>query len=80
MTEIQLAAVRTKTRLRLLFTGIHLALYFSFGLNWTHWGDVLRNQLGSTQVTASLLMFVLLIVTFIVLETVFLVISRGGRS
>ena len=77
---MQLERVRRKTRLRLLFTAIHLALYFSFGLNWTQWGQVLSSQVGASQVTASILMFVCLILCFICLETVFLVISRGGRS
>ena len=35
MTDANIEAVHRKTRQRLLFTGIHLVLYFSFTLNWT---------------------------------------------
>jgi len=80
MANSSIEAVHRKTRLRLLFTGAHLLLYFSFTLNWTPWGAVLRNQLGTTQVTGSLLMFVFLVCIFIVLETVFLVISQRGEQ
>jgi hypothetical protein len=78
MTEANVEAVHRKTRQRLLFTGIHLVLYFSFTLNWTSWGTALGTYVGDTWLTGSLLMFVLLILTFIALETVFLMMSRWG--
>ena len=79
MTDGSIEAVRRKTRLRLTFTGVHLLLYFSFTLNWTAWGTVLGDRLGATQVTGSLLMFVLLVCIFIVLETIFLVITQRSE-
>jgi len=51
-------------------------LYFSFTLNWTSWGEGLGGYLGETRLTGSLMMFVVLVFTFILLETIFLVLSR----
>ncbi|MDG1065687.1 MAG: hypothetical protein P8O91_05680 [Luminiphilus sp.] len=78
MTDATIEAVHRKTRQRLMFTAIHLMLYFSFTLNWTRWGESLGGYLGETWLTGSLLMFVLLIVAFVALETIFLMISRWG--
>ena len=80
MTDSSVAAVHKKTRLRLFFTAVHLVLYFSFTLNWTGWGSGLASRLGSSEITGSLLMFVLLVLIFISLETLFMVLSRWGRS
>lgn len=74
--RVALHRVQRKTRRRLLFSGIVLVLYFSFVLNWTSVGAGLRENLPGFSVTGSLLMFVLLVVGFIVLELVFLVLSR----
>lgn len=76
MTDANIEAVHRKTRQRLLFTGIHLVLYFSFTFNWTSWGEGLGGYLGETRLTGSLMMFVVLVFTFILLETIFLVLSR----
>jgi hypothetical protein len=62
MTDANIEAVHRKTRQRLLFTGIHLV-----GLG---------GYLGETRLTGSLMMFVVLVFTFILLETIFLVLSR----
>ncbi|MEM6582718.1 MAG: DUF485 domain-containing protein [Pseudomonadota bacterium] len=70
--ETQRAAIRRKTRMRLSFALVTLLLYFCFVLNYVSIGDFLSQRLGSSWITGSLAMFVLLIVTFIVLEFVFL--------
>ncbi len=79
MIDSSIDAVHRKTRLRLSFSGIHLVLYFSFSLNWTQWGQGLRSAIGATEITGSLLMFVLLVLAFITLETIFMMLSRWGR-
>ncbi|MEM1153057.1 MAG: hypothetical protein AAGI44_02890 [Pseudomonadota bacterium] len=66
------AAIRRKTRLRLVFALVTLLLYFAFTLNYLPLGERLSQRIGDSWITGSLAMFVLLIVTFIVLEFVFL--------
>ncbi len=73
----KLQVIRARTRRRFVFTLITLLLYFSFILNWTALGDSLAGRLGMSHVTGSLLMFAALIVTFILLELVFLLMNRA---
>ena len=76
MNDPRLEQVQRKTRRRLLFTAVHLVLYFTFTLNWTQLGAFLSEPLGGGPLTGSLLMFVVLVVTFIALEFLFLSIDR----
>lgn len=75
MSDKKLAHVQKKSRRRVIFTLLVLALYFSFSLNWFGFGDGLRATMGETPITGSLLMFITLIVGFIALEFLFLAIS-----
>lgn len=77
MSGAKLAHVRRKTARRLIFSGIVLVLYFSFTLNWTAWGDWLRNPVAGTAVSGSVVMFVGLIVLFILLEFLFIALGKG---
>ena len=72
--------VQRTARRRLLFTGLILVLYFSFVLNWTSAGAGLTASLPGLSMTGSLLMFVLLLVGFILLEVIFLLLSRDRRK
>lgn len=77
----RLGLIRLKTRRRLLFTLITLLLYFSFVSNWTGLGAGLRQRLGDTHITGSLVMFVALIVLLLLLEVVFLWLNlRAGAA
>jgi uncharacterized membrane protein (DUF485 family) len=67
-----LRAVRRKTRLRLGYALIALALYFSYIFNYLPGGNFLKERLGSSWVSGSLLMFAGLIVLLIFLEMLFL--------
>ena len=73
----KLEAIRRKTRQRLLFTGITLALYFSYVLNYTEAGAFMGGMLGDSHVSGSLMMFVFLILSFIGLELLFLALTRN---
>lgn len=70
-----LRAVRRKTRLRLTYALIALALYFSYLLNYLPSGNFLRERLGSSWISGSLALFAGLIVLFIFLEFLFLVVD-----
>ena len=72
----QLAAISRRTRRRLLFSLASLLLYFSYALNYTAGGARLGQRLGESYVTGSLLMFASLIVSFILLEFLFLALYR----
>ena len=72
MNDPRLEQVQRKTRRRLVFTALHLVLYFTFTLNWMALGDFLRNAIGGGPINGSLLMFILLVLTFIALEFLFL--------
>jgi len=80
MTDRKLEFVQRKTRRRLVFTAVHLVLYFSFMLNWTETGGFLREHLGTSPVTGSILMFVALIVIFIALEFLFIALGREAKQ
>ena len=80
MNDPRLAYVQRKTRRRLAFSAVHLVLYFSFTLNWTSLGAPLREQLGVSHVTGSLLMFIALILIFIGMELLFLRLDRKGAQ
>lgn len=80
MSESQLSYVQRKTRRRIGFTLVHLALYFSFTLNWTPWGEWLRGSLGGGPMTGSILMFVLLVASFIGLELLFIFLGREDQQ
>ncbi len=71
--------IRSRTRRRFVFTGLVVALYFSFVINWTGLGTALRRPLGDSEVSGSLLMFVLLLLTFVVLEALFLRLQGGEQ-
>ncbi len=77
MSDSKLEQVQAKTRRRLLFTAIHLVLYFSFTLNWTTWGKALTGPVGNGPLSGSILMFVILVVTFIALEVLFLAVDKA---
>ncbi|QIB64931.1 hypothetical protein [Kineobactrum salinum] len=73
----KLVFIRARTRRRLLFAALILALYFSFTLNWTGFGATLAGRLGGSYITGSLLMFAGLIVVFIALEFLFIWLNRA---
>lgn len=72
--------VRKKTIQRFLFSLISLTLYFSFAFNWTAAGSTLRERIGESHITGSLVMFVLLILGFIVLELLFIWLSHRQEN
>ncbi len=72
--------IRQKIRQRFLFSGMTLVLYFAFALNWTDLGSGLREPLGDSSITGSLLFFVLLIVVFIGFEILFIRYSTRRSS
>ena len=67
-----LRAVRRKTRLRLGYALIALALYFSYIFNYLPSGNFLKERLGSSWISGSLAMFAGLIIFFMFLEWLFL--------
>ena len=75
-----LKAVRRRTRLRLLFALLVLALYFAYLFNYLPAGAVLGERLGSSWVTGSLLMFAGLVVSFLLLEWLFLRVDGDSDS
>lgn len=79
----KLAAIRAKTRTRLLFALVTLGCYFAFVMNWVDGPDrALAQTLGESHINGSLLFFVGLIILFILLELLFLFIYRltsGGE-
>jgi hypothetical protein len=80
MIDPRLDYVHVKTRRRLVFSAIHLLLYFSFALNWSELGNGLRQQLGDGPMTGSMLMFVILVLSFLAIECVFLLFDRDGAK
>lgn len=72
---MKLRAVKRKTRYRLTFALLTLALYFAYLLNYLPPGDFLAQRLGASWITGSLAMFAGLIVVFILLELLFLVVD-----
>lgn len=76
----KLQAIKRKTRQRIMFSLVTMALYFSFVLNYTSGGSSLIKALGSAHVPGSLVMFAGLIIVFVILELVFLFISREQSS
>lgn len=80
MIDPRLEYVRKKTKRRLLFSAIHLVLYFSFTLNWTAVGSVLASTLGGGPMTGSILMFVVLVLLFLAMESVFLRFDREDQK
>jgi len=73
-------AIRRRARLRLLFAGLVLGLYFAYLLNYLPSGSALGERLGSSWVTGSLAMFAGLVVIFLVLEWLFLLVDRDDDS
>ena len=67
-----LRVVRRKTRLRLTYALITLALYFAYLFNYLPSGNFLKERLGSSWISGSLAMFAGLIVLFVFLEMLFL--------
>jgi len=81
MNDPRLEGVQRKTRRRLLFSAIHLALYFTFTLNWTQWGAALAMPVGGGLLSGSIVMFIVLVLAFIALEFLFLALDkRQGES
>jgi hypothetical protein len=81
MSDPRLASVQRKTRRRLVFTAIHLALYFTFTLNWTQWGAALSRPIGGGLLSGAIVMFIVLVLVFIGLEFLFLSLDkRQGES
>ena len=81
MSDPRLEKVQRKTRRRLLFTAIHLVLYFTFTLNWTHLGEALAGPVGGGLLSGAIVMFIVLVLTFIGLEFLFLALDkRAGES
>ncbi len=64
--------IRIRTRRRFVFSGLVMVLYFSFVINWTSAGASLRETMAGSSITGSLLMFSALVLTFVLLEAVFL--------
>ena len=78
--EEKFAAIRRKTRQRLLFALVTMVLYFSFVLNYTSAGSVFLGAPGSGGMPGPVVMFMGLIVSFILLELLFLYLNREGRA
>lgn len=77
MTEAEkMKFVKQKIVQRFLFSLISLTLYFTFALNWTETGSILRERIGTSHITGSLVMFVSLILGFILLELLFIWLSH----
>jgi len=79
-TNEKFKAIKRKTRQRFLFSLITMALYFSFVLNYTSGGSTVIDALGSARIPGPLVMFAGLIIVFVMLEVVFLFISREQSS
>ena len=71
--------IKRKTMQRLLFSLVTLVLYFSFVLNWTNFGARLRETIGDSHITGSLVMFVVLVVVFILLELLFIYLAAKQK-
>jgi uncharacterized membrane protein (DUF485 family) len=80
-SKAQLQDIRRKTRLRFLFTITTVGLYFSFVLNYTETGGRYISALALGAIPGPLVMFALLVVSFILLELLFLFRARerAGR-
>lgn len=76
----QLKNIRRKTRLRYLFTIATVVLYFSFVLNYTETGGRYISALAVGAIPGPLVMFALLVVSFILLEVLFLFRAREGTG
>lgn len=72
--------VRRKTRQRLVFALVTLALYFCYLFNYLPAGDFLRRPLGASPLNGSLAMFAGLILVFIIFELLFLALNRDDRA
>lgn len=72
--------VKRKVRQRFAFSLVSLILYFSFALNWTAMGSGLRERIGDSHITGSLVVFVSLIVLFILLELIFIRLARKQEA
>ncbi len=80
LEEQRLKAIKRKTRQRLGFTAVTMALYFTYVLSYTDGGAFLGETLGDSHISGSLALYVFLIVVFIVLEVIFLVINAEKKS
>ncbi len=74
----KLAAIRRKTRQRYLYALITMVLYFSFILNYIDGAGELIARLGVGNVPGPVIMFALLVIAFIALESLFL--YRAARE
>lgn len=72
--------IKRKIKQRLLFSLVALVLYFSFVLNWTNFGAGLRETIGDSHITGSLVMFVMLIVVFILSELLFIYLANNQKK
>ena len=72
----KLAAIRRKTRQRYIYALVTMALYFSFTLNYTDSGSALIARLAVGKVPGAVVLFALLVVAFIALESLFLLRAR----
>jgi hypothetical protein len=68
----KLAAIRRKTRQRYLYALVTMGLYFSFTFNYTDSGSELIARLAVGKIPGAVVMFMLLVVAFIALESLFL--------
>lgn len=78
-TEKKLAAIKRKTRQRLVFTLFTMCLYFSYVLSYTSAGAFLSDTLGDSNVSGSLALYVGLIIVFIMIEVLFLALNRDNK-
>ena len=74
----RLAAIRRKTRQRYLYALITMGLYFSFTLNYIDGGSELIARLAVGSAPGPVVMFALLVIAFIALESLFL--YRAARE
>ncbi len=74
----KLAAIRRKTRQRYLYALITMGLYFSFTLNYIDGGRELIARLAIGSAPGPVVMFALLVIAFIALESLFL--YRAARE
>lgn len=80
MSEARRALIRRRNRRRFVFSALTIALYFSFVFNWTDGGALLARRVSGSLLTGGILMFIALVISFTVLEYIYLRLSGINLS